>query len=394
MLEKIVIDNFKSFSQRTEISFAKTNYAILPQNVSENGILKGTIFVGPNASGKSNVILAIKFLLDSLFLNNSINSDIYRCLFTDNLTFTLEYYFLIDGKHIIYDIDINQSKPFITESLIVDDFLLFERIGQNAWLINSKDEKQSFDENDIDKETLFLRTLYFNTKFTWNKTLRLWMDYLRASIYINAYDRVKLGYGIDNQEMDLEVYLKNDGDKIINEFFDEYGFNQKIEYEHEVKSETITIEVDGGEDKRAVFFRRKNILTPIPFYQESLGNQNLLQMLPAFFKSISQGGMLLIDEFSSGFHNDLEELLVKYFMEKSFNSQMIFVSHSTNLLSNSLLRPDQEYSVEFCDKKGSVVKRFSSESPRMAQNVEKMYLSGVFGGLPNYGKSFDEDSDK
>ena len=94
--------------------------------------------------------------------------------------------------------------------------------------------------------------------------------------------------------------------------------------------------------------------------------------------------MLLIDEFSSGFHNYLETLLVRYFMEKSENSQMIFVSHSTNLLSNSLLRPDQEYAVEFNGKEGSTVTRFSTEQPRLAQNIEKMYVSGVFGGLPQY----------
>ena len=106
--------------------------------------------------------------------------------------------------------------------------------------------------------------------------------------------------------------------------------------------------------------------------------------LPSFFNAIEQDGMLLIDEFSSGFHNQLETLLVRYFMEKSRYAQMFFVSHSTNLLSNSILRPDQEYAVEFCDGEGSAVRRFSAEQPRSAQNIEKMYMSGVFGGLPDY----------
>ena len=65
---------------------------------------------------------------------------------------------------------------------------------------------------------------------------------------------------------------------------------------------------------------------------------------------------------------------------------MIFVSHSTNLLSNSLLRPDQEYAVEFANEEGSTVKRFSPEQPRSAQNVEKMYVSGIFGGLPHFNE--------
>jgi hypothetical protein len=78
-------------------------------------------------------------------------------------------------------------------------------------------------------------------------------------------------------------------------------------------------------------------------------------------------------------------------MEKSTHSQIFFVSHSTNLLSNTILRPDQEYSVEFRHEQGSSVKRFSSEQPRSAQNIEKMYVSGVFGGLPEYKEIENED---
>ena len=140
-----------------------------------------------------------------------------------------------------------------------------------------------------------------------------------------------------------------------------------------------------------IFFKRDGINVPIPFPEESLGNQNLLRILPSFLRVIKDSGMLLIDEFSSGFHNDLETLLIRYFMENATNAQMIFVSHSTNILSNSILRPDQEYSVEFLEGTGSVVKRFSSEQPRSAQNIEKMYVSGVFGGLPNYVEVPHED---
>ena len=103
-------------------------------------------------------------------------------------------------------------------------------------------------------------------------------------------------------------------------------------------------------------------------------------MLPSFFKVINNDGMLIIDEFSSAFHNDLEELLVKYFMNNSKNSQIFLVSHSTNLLSNSIFRPDQEFSVEFNDSNGSTINRFSNDKPREAQNIEKMYNSGFFWG--------------
>lgn len=62
--------------------------------------------------------------------------------------------------------------------------------------------------------------------------------------------------------------------------------------------------------------------------------------------------MLIIDEFSSAFHNQLEELLISFFMETSTNAQIFIVSHSTNLLSNNIFRPDQEYAVEFHGNEG------------------------------------------
>ena len=83
MLTKITLDNFKSFKNTTTIDLTKTNYTILPQNVADNGVLKGCIFVGANASGKSTIILGVKLLLDFLFSERNLNSGILLCMFGD-----------------------------------------------------------------------------------------------------------------------------------------------------------------------------------------------------------------------------------------------------------------------------------------------------------------------
>ena len=209
------------------------------------------------------------------------------------------------------------------------------------------------------------------------------MEFLKKSIYVNMFDKTITSYGLDEDVL-FTSYLEKKGCQSINDFFDEYNFEQNIEYQHSSKGNKVKIVFGVDESEKYVFFKRKGVETPIPFSEESLGNQNLLRILPAFLSAIKNNGLLLIDEFSSGFHNELENLLVRYFMEKSQYSQMLFVSHSTNLLSNSILRPDQEYAVEFRGENGSSVRRFSSEQPRSAQNIEKMYVSGVFGGLPEY----------
>ena len=388
MLTKITLDNFKSFKNRVTVDLMKTNYTILPQNVADNGVLKGCIFVGANASGKSNIILSIKLLLDFLFLEKNINSGIFRCLFGEKNFYSLEYEFLIEKKTIKYSFEVDAAKNIITENLYLDGTHMLERMGTNARSFIVDSSGVNYNKDDVGSDTLFLRTLYFNTKFASNPVLSAWMDYLKNSIYINLFEKKIIPYG--TKQLSLKSYLENGGCEAINSFFNEYNFEQNIEYEHSSLGRGFTFIVGDDDSQKYIFFRRKGIDVPIPFGEESLGNRNLLQILPAFQNVIENGGMLLIDEFSSGFHNDLERLLVRYFMEKANHSQILFVSHSTNLLSNSILRPDQEYAVEFQNENGSSVKRFSSEQPRSAQNIEKMYVSGVFGGLPGYKEVKDE----
>ena len=388
MLTKITLDNFKSFKNKTTVDLVKTNYTILPQNVADNGVLKGCIFVGANASGKSTIILGVKLLLDFLFSERNLNSGIFLCMFGDTPRYSLSYEFLIEGKTVKYFFEVDASKNMISEKLWLDDTLMLERMGLSAKSYIAEKSGINYDETDVGKDTLFLRTLYFNTKFASNSVLSTWMDYLKSSIYINMFDKKLVSYG--KAELSVARYLDKSGCESINHFFDEYNFEQNIEYDHSSKGGNVRLVAGEDDSRNYIFFKRKGIEVPIPFSVESLGNQNLLCILPAFLTVIQSGGMLLIDEFSSGFHNELESLLVRYFMEKSHRAQMLFVSHSTNLLSNSILRPDQEYSVEFQNENGSSVKRFSSEQPRSAQNIEKMYVSGIFGGLPEYREVNDE----
>ena len=389
MLTKITLDNFKSFKNAETIDLMRTNYTILPQNVADNGVLKGCIFVGANASGKSTIILGVKLLLDLLFSERDLNSGIFLCMFGDRPRYSLSYDFLIDKKNIRYYFEVDVNKSMISEKLHIDDKLMMERMGLSAKSYIAEKEGVNYGESDVGKDTLFLRTLYFNTKFASNTVLKHWMEYLKKSIYINMFNNRIISYG--NADVSVARYLNKSGCKSINDFFNEYNFEQNIEYEHESVGRDVKLVFGDDESEKYIFFKRKGIEVPIPFMEESLGNQNLLRILPSFLSVIENDGMLLIDEFSSGFHNELENLLVRYFMEKSGHAQMLFVSHSTNLLSNSILRPDQEYAVEFRGENGSRVTRFSSEQPRSAQNIEKMYTSGIFGGLPEY-KTADHEA--
>jgi len=373
MLKSYEINNFKSFKNLTKFDFKKTNYQILSDSNTKNDILKGLMFVGANASGKSNSIIAIKFLLDCLLGKNDMALDSYICLFSNNPIMTLKYDFVIDNNDIEYKFSYQRVDKKINEDLILNGENIFTRDGSVANVTIT--EKTT--HTDVPKNTLFLRDIYFNTKFRGNEILQKWFEFLSNSVYLDLYSERAIQYR--DIDLSLKSYIEEQGADRINSFFDEYNFEQHIEYDKTSKGNLILVEAP----EKMIYFKRKGIDEPIPYMLESLGNRTLLQLLPAFFYCIENGGMLLLDEFSSGFHNELEELLIRYFMRKSSESQLIFVSHSTNLISNSLLRPDQIYAVDF-GKDGSQIKRFSSEKPREAQNLEKMYLGGVFNGVPKY----------
>lgn len=141
-------------------------------------------------------------------------------------------------------------------------------------------------------------------------------------------------------------------------------------------------------NKKIISFNKIGTDVYVPEMFESTGNRTFMELLPSFLYAINNECMIIIDEFSSGFHNELEECIIKFFFHYSKNSQLFFTSHSTNILNNTLLRPDQIYSVYFDGANGTKIKRFSEEMPRENQNTEKMYLNGVFDGMPRYNKIF------
>ena len=373
MLKCIEVTNFKSFKKNTRLDLEKTNYQMLSSTNVKDGILKGTMLVGANASGKSNLLHAVKFLLDCLFGKNDVSMRNYVCLFSVDPITMLKYTFVIEETEIEYRITFQRIDKKINGDLWEEGEHIFSRDGSVARVSISEETYHT----DVPNDTLFLRDIYFNTKFRGRERLQKWFSFLSNSIYLDLYEKSVIPYR--EVDLSLRAYLEEGGEQRINSFFEEYNFEQAIEYDKTAKGHIIMVE---SPDK-LIFFKRRGIDEPIPYALESLGNRTLLHLLPAFFYCIEHGGMLLLDEFSSGFHNELEELLVRYFMKKAEDAQLIFVSHSTNLLSTSILRPDQIYSVDF-GTEGSVIKRFSSERPREAQNLEKMYLGGVFNGVPKY----------
>lgn len=389
MLKKIYIDNYKTYTRPTEISFEATNYKFLEDEnvVSQNGrrILKGALFIGENASGKTTILEALNFLIE-LFYSNDINfirrQAIKKSFYTHKDAFELKYVFQISKNEISYSIAVGE-KGIVSEELLLNNENVLSRKNNIGKYI---DDNRRWVKDTVSENTSFLRQAYVSGILNTQKPIDEFIKYIGKSVYINCHNKIIITGepGKFSHSSPIE-FFKDNGLKKANDFLKKINYKQSFNLRKIPKRQ-----LNGGaiDEETVLTFRKDGTDIEIPQELESIGNQAFASILPYIIDAVDEDRMLIIDEFSSGLHNELEECLMKYFFVKSKESQLFCVSHSTNLLNNTLIRPDQVYSVKFNGEEGSSLYRFSDRNPREAQNIEKMYLRGAFGYVPSYSKDF------
>ena len=383
MLTSITLKNYTTFIEKTTFDFQATNYKILENtNVGDNRVLKGALFIGENASGKTEALSAIVLLLNLLLENSELNFQIKKSLYTDNNKYSLTYTFNVSGNIIKYDITIENNYIY-SEKLYVNKELKLNRLNKNGQTYFDEEK----DNKDINLNLSLVKLEYYNTKFNNDPILNKWFEFLKNSLYVNCLlYRIKSFNPSRINEQLISKYAESNDAKEINKLMSKIGYNSEVIFNK--KNVNLGNGVQTFSSKEMISLRKKGTKVAIPLFMESAGNQALVNVLLPFNFAINNDCILIIDEFSSGLHNELEEALVKYFFNNSHNSQLFFTSHSTNLLDTDILRPDQIYSFKFDSVSGTKIKRFSDENPRESQNIEKMYLNGVFDGMPTYNKEF------
>lgn len=387
MLTGITLKDYTTFIKETTFDFKATNSKILNEtNVGDNRVLKGALFVGENASGKTQVLQAIVLLLDLLLDNTEQNFIVKKSMYTKGTKFSLVYTFNVDGKDIKYSVEFDGNE-INSEKLFVNNELKLERLKKNGKTYFGEEK----DNDNINPSLSLLKLEYYNTRFNNDIVLNKWFDFLKNSIYINclfgrrtikSYNPVKL------PEQIIEKYAESNDATKLNKLIDKLGYNSEVVFNKNFSNTDKTIVISSTKETIGLKKKGTNFVMPLPL--ESTGNKSFMNMILPINYVTKNNAIIIVDEFSSGLHNELEEALIKYFFNNSGNSQIFFTSHSTNLLDTSILRPDQIYSFKFDAKEGTIIKRFSDENPRESQNIEKMYLNGVFDGMPKYNKEFKD----
>ena len=367
---------------------------------NDERLLKTVAIYGANASGKSNIIKAIRACVQMIFESHNYNENTIFA-FTPfkfgGVGKPSKFYirFLIGGVEYEYSFS-------LTKTEIITEELYYYPVGRKK-LVFSRDERKGPDKKDIyefrsvirrpmdvagntSKKTLFVSRAsqmdrdvakdvfrYFNERFILN-----YFGY-------NSYSIESLLN--ENKDLILRVLKAADSDII------------DIRSQHELRSLTTAVfdplsnQLLSRDDiqkpqLKITTFHRNNPEVPFDFYsEESSGTQEFFHMMLTILNIIKGNKILLIDEISMGLHVNLVEYILNLF-HQSESAQLIFSTHNTNLLNMRKLRKDQVYFVNKRDDGSSdLYSLFDFKDFRENMDAEKAYLQGRFDAIPYIDES-------
>lgn len=126
----------------------------------------------------------------------------------------------------------------------------------------------------------------------------------------------------------------------------------------------------------------------LPLFEQSRGTKHLFGLASTLLVTLERGSCLVVDELEASIHPHLAHFVVDLFKNADTNpngAQLIFSTHDTNLLDPTLLHRDQVWFVEKDDAGASHLYPLTDFDPVEGENIERGYLRGRFGAIPALG---------
>jgi predicted ATPase len=126
---------------------------------------------------------------------------------------------------------------------------------------------------------------------------------------------------------------------------------------------------------------------PFELSEESVGTQTWFQLIGPILRALRSGRVLLVDEIDASLHPTLSARLLELFQDPITNpmgAQLVFTTHDTNLLN--YLNRDEVWLTEKGENGATsltALAEFAGDKVRRSLNLEKAYLRGRFGAVPD-----------
>lgn len=406
MLLEFSVTNFRSIKEKQTLSLLKTTKNELKDNFTtitlSTGktldVLNSAVIYGANASGKSNLVLALEVMLKiiknsfSYQPNKGVKNIEPFLLAKESVSQPTEFELDLvnDEVRYVYGFSATQDK-------IIDEWLyqypkgspqsLIDRQSTSQWGSMSalKGKKKIWQESTKDNSLFLSTAVQLNSK-------------LLATIF-SAIDKIEItpgelsiGFGFtcyqankskENTQKILHFMKKADigidGFSVLEEeISDEIKKFLEEKNKNLSKIKSLRVETQHtSDDGSMITFDFED--------QESDGTKKLFRLAGIWLEVLENGYCLVMDELHNSLHPKLVKYLVKMFHDPEVNkhgAQLIFVTHETSLLNQETFRKDQ---VWFCEKENNVTEIFSLADFKVRKGVddiEKAYLSGRYGAVP------------
>lgn len=415
MITEFSVKNYRSIKEMQTLSMVaapiKSKYPELDTNnvikVSDKlSLLKSAAIYGANGSGKSNVVKALIAMM--IFIRASFKDDQVGKRFIEPFLLNTEtptqptffqLVFLLDNIRYRYGFEVFQNEvksEWLFGTPDKSETYFFTREGSSIKI----NEKKYAEGKGLDDKTSE-NNLFLNVVKAFNgKTSNRIISYFDQKITISA--------GITDNffrettvEFIKDVDLKNQIIGLLN--LADLGildvFHKKITRDDLPKNPHPILVKDVENGNLEIILSKRQLLDSNGnsagnyFFdidnQESDGTLKFFNYSGAIINALIEGGILVLDEFDARLHPMLTKKIVEMFNSPTINkngAQLVFVTHDTNLLDNSLLRRDQIYFTE--KNKLQETELYSLADFKGIRNdasYEKDYISGKYGAIPFLG---------
>lgn len=444
MLYRFIVQNFRSFRNKNEISFypkGQEPQSHIADIGSEIPVLKTAVLYGPNASGKTKFIQAIDFARSIILGELNILSVANQCYKLDKDSINNPTIFMfeikIEGDLFQYAFALDMKKSSVVEeSLSVwnTENKSFRNIyyreqddtTTDTDIINFNDDlidvdKAVFDvfKNEIEKtqETLALTVLagvksLSGTIGTYVKTVYKWFSDLVILFPSTRYNLLgAVRNGTEEANTVYKAYFKTFGIDIKEIALQQVSFDMlqvPTDIQADMKKELMQHEGNDGvaqlrgkktdylvrlnENKELEafevrFVHEKNALkTSLSKTDESDGTMRLFDFIPLYAMLANESRVVLIDEIDRSMHTLLTRYLVEQFFKaaEGKNSQLICTTHDVMLLSENLFANSEVWFVNKKDEVSTIYPLSKYDLSKLPTHLERNYLLGRFEAIPKF----------
>lgn len=338
-------------------------------SVDGEQMLKSVALFGANASGKSNVIKAIRACVNMVRSSHNYNVDTRFAIspfkFEDYANKPSSFYirFLLNGVEYEY------SFSFMHDEIITETLYYYPN-GRKS-LVFRRDESRGTERKDIYEFKTVIKRPFDVADNTSKKTLYI----SRASQMDREIAQKIFLFFCNDIVLDYQVANIDSLDNLFKE-----RKEQMLEVLRTADSDIIDFKI---QNNAITTFHRTNPSVAFDFEtEESEGTKTLFRMMVRMIGIIHEGKMLLVDEIDNSLHTQLVEFVIGMF-NHSNHAQLIYTIHNTHLLNTDFQRRDQVYFVNKReDGSSDLYSLFDFKDFRDTLDMEKAYLQGRFDAIP------------